>query len=870
MIRLELLEGAIMKKNRKYLSSAVALTLLATAPVVAPVIATEFEGTVVKAEDSTEESSGDTTETADPAVVELLTEFKSQFDDRYVSDPSRIVDAINTLSGYNLNLYAYFSKDAHASMHDLQHDEQVRKLMDQSKLKSDNLFQSNQLVNAKYPDLYGYFTVKDKDGVDQPMSTKSEMKQFTSNLKTMMPITITVHVYSWDNNGQFTTDSLTGISDEPGGLLNFDFVTGINAFDVKNNIESVPVNTELSKLDNSSNTLEITDNYSNSQDGRAATEPSSKPVYGRSIFNTATDAINYAKSPDFDTGSSSATGSLDNLNSNGEITKPGRYYQTVTYDLGASSGTTKENSKDIVLYNMLTDSIDDITQALDKYTVRSTIGGKTSLVDDGNYYINKSTRTLTTTREIDVTGDATSNIDSPITVDSGTTSTDSKLSNTSKDTLKYKDTPLADDPTSDGNFYKSNPLTDESATPVDNALNTPGKYYRLLTFDLGNNDPSLYNFGTKGTYKVDGSKVSFVQEVDVKAPNDATVNINKDVTITAGASSKDSALTDTTKDTLVDGKTTLLTDPTPGEVYYDKDPSKDTKATEVSDALNTPGTYYRKLTFNLTDDVSTDKYNFVDGDVSSDGKTVTYYQPITVKAKSSSNSGSSNHDHNWTISYPTGTAKTKNNQSTYPISDDDDKTIDGKEIPKDTTLNVDRARTDQNGNVQYHIADGEWINANYVTFTAGNDTDSDWTYYNDPGYVVTFDKQDYYSLNNQDNKVISNRALDEKTAWYTDQYRTNKAGVKQYRVATGEWIDSHDVIFVKAHKAVVNLDATKSYYDLYNIEEHKITNRALDEKTSWYTDATAEDADGNVYYRVASNEWVKQTDGVHLSQSAWY
>lgn len=894
-----------MNKNRKYLSSAVALTLLATAPVVAPVIATEFEGVVVKAVAVTDNDVVQNNPNPPASAEVMLTNFKSQFGDRYIGSAESLKKTLNGLAAESQN-WNYFNPSFPQHLRDLQSETGLKALMNpiiHGKL-TDNYFVDTSNGTYYYRDIYGYVSIADAshpNGVDVSKNgsygTTSDytLGTYSHDLQDSdLPITVTIHLVPGTESdpgakyNDYKSPTLEGITDD--SLKTFSFKIYLSQFDVtSDNDESVSAEskTTLSTLnDNKKNQLSIVDNFvKQTTNNETIINGMTTPIYGKGLFDSDSDALSYAASDSFDPSSSSENGTDSGaLDSDGKLIKPGVYYQLVSYKVHDKStdGNTDPTKNDTAIKSMFTGTPDILTNTvIDPYTTK--INGTLAKQDNNTYLdkyvLNKNTGTITVARKITVTGDTTKNIDEPIKVTAGISSDDKILTDTSKDSLKSEDKSIYDKVTPETNYYNADPIANaEDAEEIPNALNKPGTYYRLITFNIGKRNPDIYNFGEKGTYKIikdstDGNKVSFVQEVDVKAPNDATANIDKNVTVTVGTSSKDSVLTDTSKDTLVDGKTTLLTDPTPGEVYYDKDPSKDTKdskATEVSNALNIPGTYYRKLTFNLTGDVSTDKYNFVDGDVSSDGKTVTYYQPITVKAKSSSNSGSSSHDHNWTISYPTGTAKTKNDQSTYPIVNDDDKIIDGKDIPKDTILNVDRARTDSNGNIQYHIADGEWINANYVTFTADNGTDSDWTYYKDPGYVVTFDKQDFYMLNNQANGIIGNRALAQKSAWITDQYRTNKAGVKQYRVATGEWIDSHDVIFVKAAKRIVNVDATKSYYNLYSIEEHLVNNRALNKKTSWYTDATAEDADGNVYYRVSTNEWVKQVDGVHLDTSAWY
>jgi len=427
------------------------------------------------------------------------------------------------------------------------------------------------------------------------------------------------------------------------------------------------------------------------------------------------------------------------------------------------------------------------------------------LTENNDYKLDKTAKTLTVTREIDVTGDVDSNIDS-VTVPANTSADDKLLSDTSKDTLKYKDTTLASSPNTDGVYYDSDPIANATnAKSVTDALKTPGRYYRLLTFDLGTNDSSLYNFGKKGTYKVDGSKVSYVQEVNVKAPKDATADIDNDLTVKAGTKADDKALTDTSKDTLKDGTTVLLSSPTTDDKYYSADPSKDTTAVVVSDALNTPGTYYRKLTFPLSDSISTNKYNF-DGDTT-DGKTVSYYQKVVVAPKTNTNSNTGHHssgdNHNWKVSDINGVVTTKKDQPDYMLNNDDDRIVDNRALALNTSWKTDRIRTDQFGNQQYRVATGEWINAKYV---------------------------------------IYNKLADPTTGL---------SGIQ----------DTNGILYV---------DYTEYYYRLYNKDDKLVNNRALAQNTYWRVDETAKDNNGNTYYRVATNEWVEQETGVHYPVSENY
>lgn len=60
----------------------------------------------------------------------------------------------------------------------------------------------------------------------------------------------------------------------------------------------------------------------------------------------------------------------------------------------------------------------------------------------------------------------------------------------------------------------------------------------------------------------------------------------------------------------------------------------------------------------------------------------------------------------------------------------------------------------------------------------------------------------------------------------------------------------------------VDLGGQKDFvYALFSLAGKK-SNRGLAGNTSWYTDKTATDANGNTYYRVSTDEWVEQASGV--------
>ncbi|WP_099973939.1 hypothetical protein [Lactobacillus terrae] len=143
--------------------------------------------------------------------------------------------------------------------------------------------------------------------------------------------------------------------------------------------------------------------------------------------------------------------------------------------------------------------------------------------------------------------------------------------------------------------------------------------------------------------------------------------------------------------------------------------------------------------------------------------------------------------------------------------------------------------------------------------------------------VVTTKENPFYTLTNDKNEFVKDRALTGKSAWKTNAVRTNKSGVTQYRVATNEWIDAAGITYVDGATAsantaltstqkygtahVVNFDTPGTVYRLFDING-KATDRYLAGGSSWLTNERMVDANGNVFYRVSANEFVKVDNGV--------
>ncbi|MFC6322607.1 SLAP domain-containing protein [Companilactobacillus baiquanensis] len=201
------------------------------------------------------------------------------------------------------------------------------------------------------------------------------------------------------------------------------------------------------------------------------------------------------------------------------------------------------------------------------------------------------------------------------------------------------------------------------------------------------------------------------------------------------------------------------------------------------------------------------------------------------------------------------------------------------------TVNGDSKATTDNGKVGTD-ADGNKTITFVRTINVGAQNDSDWTVKEVSGVVNTKSDKAFYTLHNDDDELVSNRALDKNSSWQTDQVRTNAAGEKQYRVSTHEWIPESDVTFEGtetdtdtgsttdpeggltvtklAKNKIVAVSTEGMVYYLYNSKGVRSDTRALGGGTTWQVDKTAVDADGNIYYGVSTDEFVKGGEGVGL------
>lgn len=179
-----------------------------------------------------------------------------------------------------------------------------------------------------------------------------------------------------------------------------------------------------------------------------------------------------------------------------------------------------------------------------------------------------------------------------------------------------------------------------------------------------------------------------------------------------------------------------------------------------------------------------------DFNISTDGKTLTFVRTINVASS----------DSQWTTEDTTGVVTTKSDSSFYTLKDDNNNTVANRGLAKNTAWKTDKVRTDQNGNKQYRVATGEWIDANNVTFSdKATDNNGEGAYTDVKalnGKVVTAGPAGfYYPLYDDNGKMVSDRGVAGETAWYTDKSAVNADGVTVYHVATGEWLQGTNATY---------------------------------------------------------------------------
>lgn len=329
----------------------------------------------------------------------------------------------------------------------------------------------------------------------------------------------------------------------------------------------------------------------------------------------------------------------------------------------------------------------------------------------------------------------------------------------------------------------------------------------------------------------DKSTYSFT--IDNETDNELkTINASFDTPITVAKDSKtiETQLVNTgdLKITDQDGNSLSLNQTSIGPKFYAKyddavnmsNPIDQVNGSDIKGGeFKSAGTYYQRITFTANQSSALESFleaynkdNSVDPDytVTVNGKNAkagvdftTYkqdngLQDITfIRAIHVSDSTAE-----WTTTENKGIVTTKADTPYYTLVNDNGDKITNRALAKNTAWVTDQKRVDQNGNTQYRVATGEWIDANNVTFSDKATTDEG--AYTDEQALngkVTLDGPSsfIYMLYNDNGENISNRALAGDSEWYTDKKATNAAGVTVYHVATGEWVQAGNGVNYSAY-----------------------------------------------------------------------
>ncbi|MFD1418802.1 BspA family leucine-rich repeat surface protein [Companilactobacillus keshanensis] len=120
--------------------------------------------------------------------------------------------------------------------------------------------------------------------------------------------------------------------------------------------------------------------------------------------------------------------------------------------------------------------------------------------------------------------------------------------------------------------------------------------------------------------------------------------------------------------------------------------------------------------------------------------------------------------------------------------------------------------------------------------------------------VATYADEPAAQLYDVSGNIIEGRFLDTNTDWQSDQVLISN-GTMYYRVSTDEWVRADDVyVYVSDNgTAKAYLDSDKALIDAHYNE----SSRTLAAGTDWLFDRYTE-INGNKYYRVSTNEFVKE------------
>lgn len=186
------------------------------------------------------------------------------------------------------------------------------------------------------------------------------------------------------------------------------------------------------------------------------------------------------------------------------------------------------------------------------------------------------------------------------------------------------------------------------------------------------------------------------------------------------------------------------------------------------------------------------------------------------------------------------TSATYSDQPKVQLYDYDGNLIDGAFLNPNTSWYNDKKMI-LNGKTYYRVSIGKWVSADDVYVYVANNT-----------YVRVYE-DNYGHITNIHGKTL-NRELKPATDWFSDR-TVYINGEKYYRVATDEFVNANNVYEYTYDSPVISTNKVTSVYD----EKGNQTTIQLPTNSSYKTDRY-ETINGDKYYRVATNEFVKAED----------
>lgn len=565
-----------MKKNVKYIGSAVAVALLATGSPV--VIHNLIPTTIVQADGASSQNKPVDANGNPVSADKYFAAYKAQFTDQYVSNNEAIDKVLNygrlllQIWGEDTQ-YSYFDPVKEAEFQDLQ-DETNLDILKSNNPKDKDPYSTKDSNNDFYfRDIKTSLELSDGNNDPIPLATIADYDKAISAFKAgsvVFPIHMTVRLYDNPANNSYNPRTYSTLSAETAAPKTVELFK--SQFNVTKSNAVAVIGTSMDKLANGDNSLDITDKYTT--DNGAKKDRSA--IYGKSLYKSSVDAIRASKGSSFDPSSTTSEGSVQAVDSSGNLNTPGTYYQTVSYKL--------DNSDDAAITAMINETPDDNTgKKVSPYdtNIKDTSSSdpefkfqNLSNTDDvynpsveTSYSVNKDTGLLTVARAVTVADNAGPVFSTTPTVTVGSSKDSDVLKSTDGDSLQndLNQTIGTTNIVNDLDDYYTDSDGQNSADGLldkNGNFTKAGTYYRKVTFTLANGKVSDLNFLTKPNSTDETAQtVTFMQKVIVK--NTTDVNIDP-VTTKIGATV---ASTASDKNTLMNTQdpSTSLVDPSLGE-----------------------------------------------------------------------------------------------------------------------------------------------------------------------------------------------------------------------------------------------------------------------------------------------------------------